>query len=87
MLYDSRVSTQMESISQMEMKSIIPRIYAEQTDFQVVQLDVRKDKLPANFPVNKAKVSSKDNPSVILRVDDSLHKLPPNSLHSLVTFN
>jgi hypothetical protein len=52
-----------------------------------VQLDVSKNKLPDNFPLNTSKVSSKNNPSVILRVDDSLHKLPPSSLHSLVTFN
>ena len=46
-----------------------------------------KDTLPDEFPVNAAKISSKNNPSLLLRTDDCLHKLPSNVLESYQTFN
>ena len=87
LLHDSRVPTQRESIDLMEMKSIIPRIYADEENFQIVKLDVSKEPLPDNFPVSASKISQKNNPSILIRADDSIHKLPPNALESLQAFN
>ena len=86
-LYDSRVATQEEAIQLAEMKSIIPRIYAEEQNFQVVKVDVSKDTLPDDFPISSSKVSIKNSPSVFIRANDSLHRLRPNVLENLGEFN
>ena len=46
-----------------------------------------KEKLNDDFPVDSAKVSSKNNPTLLLRADDSLHKLPANVLESHQAFS
>ena len=45
-----------------------------------MKIDISKENLPDGLPLEKDKIANKANASVILRTDDSLHKLASSTL-------
>jgi hypothetical protein len=78
LIHDSRIATQVEFVVEMQSKEVYDRLAEMGVD--LVHLDVMRHDVTGL--VDKEKVMRKDNPTFLLRAEDSLHKIPTSSVNS-----